>query len=142
MYITVGKWELVLLVREQNSMTQSIVRQIMKKKYSITKNKFIYNFDGTTHMNFIRIENDAICFNSFINTDGCILMKCINLIDTEDGNIFIVPSKYGNDFTSYTKTVFLLREENLKGGRPQEQLLLNVETFKALCMLAMTIKCK
>lgn len=40
------------------------------------------------------------------------------------------------------KEVLLPREQNSKGGRPEEQIMLNVDTFKNLCMMAKTEKGK
>ena len=49
-----------------------------------------------------------------------------------------------NNFTKDEdyKEVLLPREQNSKGGRPEEQIMLNVDTFKNLCMMAKTEKGK
>lgn len=36
------------------------------------------------------------------------------------------------------KEVFLQKEKNLSGGRPTEEIVMNIETFKGLCMMART----
>ena len=40
------------------------------------------------------------------------------------------------------KEVLLPREQNSKGGRPEEEIWLNVETFKGMCMMSKTEKGK
>lgn len=40
------------------------------------------------------------------------------------------------------KEVFITRDKNSKGGRPEEEIMLNVDTFKNLCMLVKTDKGK
>jgi hypothetical protein len=47
-----------------------------------------------------------------------------------------------NNFTQDEdyKIVLLPRERNPNGGRPEETILLNVDTFKNLCMMAKTVK--
>jgi phage anti-repressor protein len=49
-----------------------------------------------------------------------------------------------NNFTENEdyKIVLLPREKNLQGGRPEEAIMLNVDTFKNLCMIAKTDKGK
>lgn len=49
-----------------------------------------------------------------------------------------------NNFTKDDdyKEVILPREKYSKGGKPEEQILLNVDTFKSLCMLVKTDKGK
>jgi phage anti-repressor protein len=49
-----------------------------------------------------------------------------------------------NNFTKDEdyKEVFIPREKNSKGGRPEEDIMLNIDTFKSLCMLAKTDKGK
>lgn len=44
----------------------------------------------------------------------------------------------GDDY----KIIFLPREKNSFGGRPEETIMLNVDTFKNLCMLMKTDKGK
>ena len=49
-----------------------------------------------------------------------------------------------NNFTKdYDYKIILLpREQNSKGGRPEEDIWLNVETFKSICMMSKTEKGK
>jgi hypothetical protein len=58
-----------------------------------------------------------------------------NFIEGEDYKIAVLAREHG-------KKVLLSKEQNLNtkdlGGRPEETVMLNVDTFKNLCMLAKT----
>ena len=62
-----------------------------------------------------------------------------NFTKDEDYKVTVIPKEHG-------KKVLLSKEQNLNtkdlGGRPEEQIMLNIDTFKNMCMLVKTEKSK
>ena len=62
-----------------------------------------------------------------------------NFTKDEDYKVTVLPKEHG-------KKVLLSKEQNLNtkdlGGRPEEQVMLNIDTFKNMCMLVKTEKSK
>jgi phage anti-repressor protein len=124
--------------------TQSKMIEILNKEFTQEENRW-YIANLYIYMNYHPTNDFPINLETLVKLVGFAHKKNAkrtlenNFTKDEDYKVTVLPKEHG-------KKVLLSKEQNLNtkdlGGRPEEQVMLNIDTFKNMCMLVKTEKSK
>lgn len=113
--------------------------RLSQKYKSSFINKLIENFTEHQQQLFVSIFYCYLFHNSKKDFIVCLdnIWKWLGFSRKDNAKALL--KKYFNENIDY-KIVFLKSQENLKGGRPEEQITMTIYTFKKFCLKAGTKK--
>ena len=124
--------------------TQSKMIEILNKEFTEEESRW-YIANLYVYMNYHPTNDFPINLETLVKLVGFAHKKNAkrtlenNFTKDEDYKVTVLPKEHG-------KKVLLSKEQNLNtkdlGGRPEEQVMLNIDTFKNMCMLVKTEKSK
>ena len=139
------------LIKTNTTLTldcQSKMINILKKEFTEEENRWytanLYIYMNYHHTNDFPINLDTLVkLVDFANKQNSKRTLVNNFTKDEDYKILLVPK---DEQKNTDEEVLIPKDENLNtknlGGRPKEQIMMNIDTFKNMCMLVKTEKSK